>query len=741
MRNVSVTRRHLLFLSVLFFFIACTAKMGNFRDPTAANSSGRDQGTQWKNRLNNNKEWGIYRGHSTGIQYSELDQINTANVQKLEKAWEYHHGNPVGPGMYANPIIIDGLLYFTTPEVNAVALNAATGEEVWVFKPNKYINEARPFRGRNRGLAYWEDINGNNKRILNFVKDRVYAIDAKTGALIQSFGENGYIDLRKNLPLAPELAEIETTTQGIVYKNFLIVGGRTPEESPSTPGDVRGYDVLTGEFKWIFHTIPQPGEFGYNTWKFEKDERYGGTNPWGGLTLDEERGWVFFATGSAAPDFIYGGMRKGANLFANSVVALDATTGKRIWHYQTVHHDIWDYDAPPAPILATVTSGGKSRDIVVQLTKQGLTFVLDRKTGEPVFPVVELPVPPSKVPGEEAWPTQPFPLRPPPLNRTTLRESDLSNITPETHAFVLDKFRKHETGPLYTPASMAGVITMPGHQGGVEWGGGAFDPSTNVMFVNVNEAPTIHSLKPLATNIDMTSATPAQRGAMIYNTNCTACHGVNKVGNPPLFPPLTNLKLSSDSIKSILAHGRGMMPSFKQIMAGQLDDVVAYLKSSYIDVEPVRSDKKETASDRAPRYANMTPFFVDQNGYPAISPPWGTLNAIDLDKGEILWKVPLGEYPELVAKGIRNTGTKSFGGPVVTAGNLVFIAATADEKIRAFDKRSGIVLWEYQLPAGGYATPSVYMINGKQYVVIAAGGGGKNGTKYGDSVIAFALPN
>lgn len=717
-------------LSILFFLAGCT------HDNTAPEA-------QWKNRLNNNKDWGIYRGHSTGIQYSELDQINVDNVGTLEKAWEYHHGNPVGPGMYANPIIIDGLLYFTTPEVNAVALDAATGKEVWVFKPAQYNPEAkRPFRGRNRGLVFWEDADGNNKRIFDFVKDRVYAMDAKTGELIQSFGENGFIDLRKNLPVPPDRADIETTTQGIVYKNFLIVGARTPEESPSTPGDVRGYDALTGEFKWIFHTIPQPGEFGYDTWEFEADEQYGGTNPWGGLTLDEERGWVFFATGSAAPDFIYGGMRKGANLFANTVLALDATTGKRIWHYQTLHHDIWDYDAPPAPILATVTTAEKSQDIVVQLTKQGLTFVLDRETGEPVFPVVELPVPPSKVEGEEAWPTQPFPLRPPPLNRTTLRESDLSNITPETHAYVLDIFRRHETGPLYTPASSQGVITMPGHQGGAEWGGAAFDPATNVLFVNVNEAPTIHSLTPLANNIDLASATPVQRGMLIYNRTCTACHGLNKVGNAPLFPALTHLTLSDDSIKSILSQGRGTMPAFKQIAGEELDNLIAYLRSEDIPEVPGKTTARgDATSTKAPRYANSAPFFVDQDGYPAIAPPWGTLNAVDLDKGEILWKVPLGEYPELVAKGIRNTGSKSFGGPVVTAGGLIFIAATPDEKIRAFDKRSGVVLWEYQLPAAGYATPSVYSINGKQFLVIAAGGGGKNMTKHGDSVIAFSLPD
>lgn len=734
MREIYRPFKSVRHLFILIFMAGC-AGGGNEAVPEVQPE------VQWKNRFNNHTDWGIYRGHSSGIQYSELDQINTDNVTHLQKAWEYHHGNPEGPGMYANPIIVDGLLYFTTPEVNAVALNAATGEEVWVFRPSQYDSiSKRSFRGRNRGLVFWEDADGNNQRIFNFVRDRVYAIDAKTGELISSFGENGFIDLKKNLPVPPELVDIETTTQGIVFKNFLIVGARTPEESPSTPGDVRGYDALTGEFKWIFHTIPQPGEFGYDTWKFEKDERYGGTNPWGGFTLDEERGWVFCATGSAAPDFIYGGMRKGKNLFANSVLALNATTGKRIWHYQTLHHDIWDYDAPPAPILATVTNNEKSRDVVVQLTKQGLTFVLDRETGEPIFPVVELPVPASKVPGEEAWPTQPFPLKPPPLNRTTLRESDLSNITPEVHAYVLDIFRKHETGPLYTPASFGGVITMPGHQGGAEWGGGAFDPASNVLFVNINEAPTIHSLIPLTYNVDISSAAPVQRGAAIYNKHCTSCHGINRVGNPPLFPPLQGLTLSDDSIKSVVTHGRGMMPAFKQFTAADLNNLAAYLKVGDTTAQAVNSIQGDTSSTRAPRYANTAPFFVDQDGYPAISPPWGTLNAVDLHKGEILWKVPLGEYPELVAKGIRNTGSKSFGGPVVTAGNLVFIAGTPDEKIRAFDKRSGRVLWEYQLPAAGYATPSVYAINGKQYIVITAGGGGKNGTKYGDSVIAFSLP-
>lgn len=708
---------------------------------------------KWTDRLDNYEDWGIYRGDKKANQYSTFDQININNVHQLEPAWEYHHGDPEGPGIYSNPIIIDGLLYFTTPRVHAVALNAETGEEVWRFKPSEY-NDGEIFRGRNRGLVYWEDQDGNHQRIFNFVKDRVYAIDADTGELIESFGENGFIDLRKNLPVDPETASIEVTTPGIVYQNFLIVPSRVPEGNNTTPGDIRAYNTLTGEFEWIFHTVPQEGEFGYDTWEHEEGMQYGGANPWGGLTVDEDRGWVFAATGSAAGEFVYGGSRKGRNLFSSTVLALDATTGERQWHYQVIRHDIFDYDLPPAPILATIKKeDGETRDLVVQMTKMGLTFVLDRDTGEPVFPVMDLPVPESKVPGEEAWPTQPFPLLPPPLTRLQVLESDLTNITPESHASALKQFKQHETGYLYTPASLAGVITMPGHQGGVEWGGGAFDPNTNVLYVNANELPTIHTLKPLPPdNILEEDMTPVQRGANIYNGNCTACHGLNRKGNPPLYPPLTNIQLSTDSLHSVLKQGRGIMPSFSHFDDEQINDLVAYLESNeeitttdlstseINDSTLTWSGPDSSWTTTTPQYAQITPFFEDHMGYPAIKPPWGTLNAVDLESGQILWKVPLGEYPELVDMGIRNTGTRNFGGPVLTAGNLVFIAATMDEKIRAFDKFTGEILWEHQLPAGGYATPSVYKVDGKQYVVIAAGGGGKPGTEVGDSIIAFSLP-
>jgi quinoprotein glucose dehydrogenase len=592
-------------------------------------------------------DWPVHRGTPGGSQYVPVAQINAANVHTLRPAWTYHTGDgSERSNMHVNPIVVNGRMYITTPTLKAVALDAATGREIWTFDPAAH-NNGNVIRLRNRGVAYWKGAEG--ERVFDFVRDRVYAIDAGTGRLITSFGTSGFIDLRQNLGVDPATVGLEMTSPGAVFENLLIVGSRVNESYDASPGHIRAYDTVTGQLKWTFHTIPQRGELGYETWQFVDGERYGGANAWGGLTIDERRGWVFAATGSATEDF-YGGLRKGTNLFANSVLALDARTGERRWHYQTVHHDIWDYDNPPAPILVTVTPpGGTPRDVVVQLTKMGFVFVLDRDTGQPIFPVDEVPVPASTVPGEEAAPTQPVPRRPVPLARQTITEADLTNVSPESHAYALREFRRYRSGQTFTPPSLQGTLTQPGHLGGAEWHGASFDPVLNVLYVNVNDAPTINKLR--------------------------------------LLPKTGRFANGPDR----------------------------YTIESYI-------------------------LFTDQLGLPAVAPPWGTLNAVDLASGDVLWKVPLGEYPELVAKGIRNTGSMNYGGTVATAGGLVFVAATADEKIRAFESRTGRVLWEHALPAAGYATPSVYVANGREYVVIAAGGGGKNATRSSDAIVAFALP-
>lgn len=679
-----------------------------------------------------NVDWPVYRGDPKGNQYSPLAQIHAGNVHRLERAWEYRTGDANERStMHANPVVVNGVMYVSTPSLKAVALNAATGKEIWTFDPARHNNGA-VVRLRNRGVTYWKGAEG--ERIFHFVRDRVYAIEAKTGALITSFGQNGFIDLRQHLGVDPASTVIEMTSPGAVFKNVLIVASRVNESYDASPGHIRGYDAVTGALKWIFHTIPQEGQVGYDTWKWVRGENYGGANAWGGVTIDEQRGWVFAATGSATEDF-YGGFRKGDNLFANCVLALDALTGERQWHFQTVRHDIWDYDNPPAPILVTIGSGSAARDAVVQLTKMGFTFVLDRDTGKPLFPVHEIPVPRSTVPGEETAATQLVPLKPQPLVRQNLTEADLTNITPEARAQALKDFRRYLSGPIFTPPSLQGTITTPGHMGGAEWHGASFDPVLNMLYVNVNEAPTINRLRPM---VDAPGADddPVSLGRVIYDRTCTACHGVERQGTPPHTPALVNVPRSAQEIETVIREGRNAMPAFAQFRARELRALAAFLKTP-----PGEARHSTPAAASADRFTvDGYPLFLDPHGVPAIAPPWGTLNAIDLVRGDIVWKAPLGEYPELVRKGIRHTGTLNFGGAVATAGGVIFIAATADEKIRAFEKATGRVLWEHQLPAGGYATPSLYMIDGRQYVAIAAGGSGKNATKSGDSIIAFALP-
>jgi quinoprotein glucose dehydrogenase len=604
--------------------------------------------TQWVSAQN--MDWPNVGNDKGGMRYALLRQINTKNVSSLEVAWTYHTGDS-GSGnsttIECTPIVIDGVMYVTTAKTKVVALAAETGREKWRFDPygpGITYNPIRASGGVNRGVAYWSDRRpGGQRRIFLGASDaRLISLDAKTGLPDPSFGQGGSVDLRAGIEWDVSQINYGPTSAPAVFENLVVVGFSNAEGQPNAPGDVRAFDARTGKEVWRFHTVPRPSEPFHETWEGDSWVKRGGANAWGGFTIDERRGIVFCGTGSCSNDY-YGGDRKGDNLFANCTLALDARTGKRLWHFQTIHHDMWDYDTPCPPVLVTVKRGGRTIDAVAQLTKVGMCFLFERETGKPVYDIVERPVPLSEVPGEKSSPTQPFPVKPPPYAPQGFHDTEVSDISDEARTEILTKIKDMRRGAMYTPPSLEGTVVAPGWHGGSTWAGGAFDPTNGTLYFNSNNAPVVFK--------------------------------VGKRGPGPL------------------------------------------------DYSPVSLG-----------------YLRDKNGYLGSKPPWGLVNAIDLSKGDFAWRSVLGEYAELKAKGVPATGTENFGGVIVTAGGLVFIGGSTDAMFHAFDKKTGKLLWETKLPAGGYAMPCTYMVNGRQYVVIAAGGGGKLGTKSGDSFVAFALP-
>lgn len=787
------------------------------------------------------QDWSAYGGHVTADHYSPLTQINAANVKDLKVAWTFNSGE-AGGGMQTNPLVIGRTLYAYTSSLKVIALDAGTGNLLWKFDSG--VGGQQPARG----LAFWTD--GHESRLLAGIMNYLYALDPSTGNPIPSFGENGRIDLRKGLGGDFEKQSIVLTSPGVLYKDLVIVGGRNPETPPAPPGDIRAFDVHTGALRWRFRTIPHPGEPGYETWPTDAWKTAGAANNWGGMSLDEARGIVYMPTGSAVPDF-FGGARLGDGLFADTLLALDASTGKLIWYFQGVHHDIWDRDFPTAPLLLTIKHDGRDVDVVAQTTKQGFLFVLDRTTGKSIFPIEERPVAPSSVPGEVASLTQPFTTVPEPFALQTLTEADLTERTPAAHDWALKEFRTFRSGPQFTPLSVGvQTIAAPGFDGGGEWGGPGADLATGVLYVNANNIAYTGGLEP--------SRASASLGQRVYESQCALCHRQNRAGSPPDFPSLINIhqRLTPVQIADTIHHGKGRMPAFPSIENERLNALIEYLRTGDNTALPQKSTGlparypvKDPAKDKelshaplthpaspsnqpaldaigAPVYASncaichgdrqegnppsfpallgvgqrlnthqiaalvhsgkgrMPPFppsrlndedlasllhylgatdlitaasddaeaptpynftgyrkFYDPDGYPASKPPWGTLNAIDLNTGKYLWKIPFGEYPELVAASQPHTGSENYGGPVITAGGLVFIGATAfDHKLRAFDSHTGRLLWETVLPIAALATPATYMLNGKQYVVIAAGGGKDPKVPKAGFYIAFALP-
>ncbi len=773
------------------------------------------------------QDWLVYGGQKADDHYSPLAQINRGNVGKLAVAWTYDTREK-GVGLQTSPLIVGRTLYAYTPTQKVIALDAATGKLLWSFDSG--VTGTQPVRG----LTWWTDSskNGSGSRLFAGIANFLYALDPRDGKPIASFGDNGRIDLRKNLRGDYREQSIALTTPGIVYKDLIIVGARNPETPPAPPGDIRAFDVHSGALCWSFHTIPHPGEDGYDTWPKDAWLHSGAANNWTGMALDEKRGILYAPTGSAVSDF-YGADRSGQDLFADTLLALDASTGKRIWSFQGVHHDIWDRDFPSPPSLLTVTSNGKRIDAVAQTTKQGYLYLFDRVNGRPLFPIMEQAVPASNVPGERSWPTQPLPLWPAPFARQYLSGEILTNRTPAAHAFAEEKFHSFRSAGQFVPLSVdKQTIVFPGFDGGAEWGGSAVDIRSGVIYINANEMAWTGGLTANKTGLGP--------GEEAYDHLCASCHGDRREGSPPAFPSLIGVdkRLSNAEITATIRQGKGRMPAFPMVNDATLPALIQYLEHGEETAHHGATDKQEMSAvsasigaaavsdpvgeasyaghcaichgdhregitpsfpalvglgSRMPR-AQVLQFihqgkgrmpgfpklqgkelaallrymgipehmpqsqpagedaeltyrftgyrkFLDEDGYPAISPPWGTLNAIDLNSGRYLWKIPFGEYPELAAKGVKDTGTENYGGPIVTAGGIVFIGATIfDRKMHAFDSHTGKLLWEDTLPFAGHATPATYMVDGKQYVVIAAGGGRDPKWPSGGEYVAFALP-
>lgn len=590
-------------------------------------------------------DWPTRDGDPGGRRYSPLTQITPENVSTLQLAWSFDTG---APNLQVTPLVIDGVMYLGAGS-RIWALEPETGTVIWQFDAPAAVSR--------RGVAYWPGDESTPPRIFSGAGDRLLALDARTGRLADEFGVGGYVDLRTGLQQDIE-GRISLVSPPAVYKNVIITGGNNGEQSPSTGlyGDIRGWDARTGKLLWSFHTVPRPGEPGNDTWEGDSWKNRSGTNMWAFFTIDVERGIVYAPIGSPTSDY-YGGDRKGKNLYGNSVVALDAATGQLKWFQQLVHHDLWDYDIPAAPALIDVNRNGETIPAVAVVTKQNLLFIFDRRSGEPIYGIEERPVPQSTVPGEASWPTQPFPLKPPPLGRIDFDPAtDFYTLTPEHAAYCKELWTKHAMytkGPFTPPGTEGMMVTFPSTLGGANWGGVAYDPTRGLVFTNVMNLGQVAKME----------------------------FGVD------------------------------------------------------------RRSGQSTWRRTTPWGGVVGRFWNPENKIPCSAPPFGELLAVNVNTGDIAWRVPFGFVEELKEKGFDTTGALNIGGPIVTASGLLFVGATMDRRFRAFDAATGRLLWETALDAAAHSVPMTFMgRDGRQYVVVAAGGGSYLGSPPGTKVVAFALP-
>ncbi|HLX43590.1 MAG TPA: PQQ-binding-like beta-propeller repeat protein [Bryobacteraceae bacterium] len=720
-----------------------------------------------------NVNWSDYLGGPTGAHYSPLKQVNTGNVTNLRQAWSYATGDETSYTFC--PLVVDNIAYVAAKQGSLVALDATTGKERWTYK----FDTGGRFSGISgqRGANYWESKDRSDRRIFVTASGMLHAIDARTGKLVDSFADHGKLDLkigidRARFPLA-------SRTPGRIFENLIILGSATGEGYLAPPGDIRAFDILTGKLVWVFHTIPRPGEHGYDTWPKSAYEYMGGVDAWGEFTVDEKRAIVYMPTASAKYE-LYGGDRPGDNLYSDSILALNARTGKLLWYFQTVHHDLWDCDPDSAPQLITVKHEGKTVDAVAVASKNGFLYVFDRVSGKPLWPIVERPVPKSDVPGEVASPTQPFPTVVPPFARQGMTVDDLYDgfMTAEEKVWWKERLSKARTG-LYTPPALGDTILMPSVNGGALFFGTGSDPTNGTVYVVGKNMPSILKLVPagesLASNagnlipdrprngrggVPGSDITPERRGRAVYEQSCQACHGAALEGDrgPELGDAVS--RLGAGATRTIIAKGKGGMPAMAGLPAPLVDDLIAFL------TKPESAPPGSAAPPAAMAFAMMRieppyPAGVEpppsrfKTGYGneayVVRPPWTVLTAYDLNTGKIKWQTPYGDLPEAGPSKTLRGMVYPKSGPVITAGGLVLFAGN-DSKLYALDKDTGEVICTKDLPNGSLGVPAVYQVNGREYVLLAVAGGnsfpvggrlapgGVYSPAVSKSYIAFALP-